>query len=365
MKTVHGEASYQLSTPELDLAVTARGGHMAPVVFHLKGREASPYALVPWQPSEHPDLPPLLSVLRGDFLCLPFGAQEQGPPHGDPANAEWTLQNQTKRSLHLTMQTTDSGAHVEKILTTQANQHAVFCEHKVSRLEGEFNYGTHPVLDLSGLAEGEGRVSISPFHWASTFPGYFSNPDDGETQALAQSAVFTDLKKVELADGGTTDLTRYPARAGNDDLVMMAAAPATQEQPFAWSAVVFDAYVWFSLKNPQDFPCTLFWMSNGGRAASPWNGAHTGRLGVEEVCSYFSNGVDLSRQKPLADDGIPTVRAFSADETVSLRMIHATALVPDGFGAVQFIVPEGDAKVTLVGEFGIKITIPLDWRFIF
>ena len=96
MHVVHGEPSFHLATPELDLSVTARGGHLAPVVFHLPGRDVSPYALAPWEPAEFPEIPPLLSVLRGDFLCLPFGGQVDGPPHGEPANGEWTCSRRTE-----------------------------------------------------------------------------------------------------------------------------------------------------------------------------------------------------------------------------------------------------------------------------
>ena len=365
METLHGEPSFHLVTPELDLHVTARGGHLAPVVFHLPGGDVSPYALAPWEPREFPALPPLLSMLRGDFLCLPFGGQVDGPPHGDTANSIWTLQAESADSLHLAMQTSDTGATVEKILSTRAGQHAVFAEHRISNLEGDFNYGSHPVLDLSGLPEQAGRVTVSPFRWASVFPGPFSNPAEGETQALAEGARFTDLREVPLAADGTTDLTRYPARRGNDDLVMMVSQPATAEQPFAWSAAVLDGYVWFCLKNPADFPSTLFWISNGGRTAAPWNGRHLGRIGVEEVCSYFSNGVDVSRQDLLASQGIPTTRRFNRDETVSLRLIQAVAAVDPSFGAVSKILPAGESHVLLVGESGAETTVPIDWSFLF
>ena len=359
MHPVHGENSYQLNTPELDLSVTARAGHMAPVVFHLPGRDVSPYALAPWQPAEFPEMPPLISVLRGDFLCLPFGGQTNGPPHGDPANAEWTLVSQNQRSITLRQHASDSGALIEKIISTRAGQHAIYTEHRISNLDGEYNYGTHPVLDLSASAA---RISVSPFRYASTFPGHFSDPDNGETQALKPGAEFTDLTSVPLASGGITDLTHYPARPGNDDLVMMVSAPTTPEQPFAWSAVVLDGYVWFALKNPDDFPATLFWMSNGGRSAAPWNSRHTGRLGIEEVCSYFSHGVDESRKSPLA--GIPTVRRFHSDETVSLRVVHAVATVPKNFGRVVNIRPVERFSVVITGESGEKITVPVEWDFV-
>jgi len=364
MQTIHGENSHHLTTPELDLDVTARGGHMAPVVFHLPGRDVSPYSLSPWEPAEFPDLPPLLSVLRGDFLCLPFGGQSNGPPHGDPANAEWSLVSQDDRSITLRLQASDSGATVEKILSTRPGHHAVYAEHRISDLEGDYNYGTHPVLDLSALPDGTGRVSVSPFRRAAVFPGNFSDPANGESQALMGGAEFTDLTAVPLASGGTTDLTRYPARPGNDDLVMMVSEPVTPEHPFAWSAVVFDGYVWFSLKNSADFPATLFWISNGGRSAAPWSGCHRGRLGVEEVCSYFSHGVDESRENHLAWHGVPTVRRFQRDETVSLRVVHAVAPVPPDFGRVERIHPDGPNCVAITGDSGKEIIIPIEWGFV-
>ncbi len=364
MKTIHGEPSFRLATPELDLHVTARGGHLAPVVFHLPGRDVSPYALAPWGPGDFPAQPPILSVLRGDFLCLPFGGQVDGPPHGDPANGIWTLQSESADSLCLTIQTSDTGATVEKILSTRAGQHAIFSEHRISNLQGSFNYGSHPVLDLSGLEEQAGRVTVSPFRWASVFPGPFANPAEGETQALAEGARFNDLREVPLATGGTTDLTRYPARRGNEDLVMMVSQPATAEQPFAWSAVLLNGYVWFCLKNPVDFPSTLFWISNGGRTAAPWNSRHLGRIGVEEVCSHFCNGVDLSRQDLLASEGIPTSRHFSWDETASLRLIQAVAEVDPSFGPVSKILPVGETHVLIVGESGSETKVPIDWSFV-
>jgi hypothetical protein len=177
-------------------------------------------------------------------------------------------------------------------------------------------------------------------------------------------AEFTDLTTVPLASGETTDLTRYPARPGNDDLVMMVSEPATADQPFAWSAVVFDGYVWFSVKNPADFPATLFWMSNGGRSAAPWGGRHRGRLGVEEVCSYFCHGVDASRENHLAWHGVPTVRRFRRDEPVSLRVVHAVAAVPPDFGRLERIRPAGSNNVAITGDSGEEIIIPIEWQFV-
>ena len=364
MQVIHGEPSFHLATPELDLDITARGGHLAPVVFHLPGRDVSPYALAPWEPADFPEIPPLLAVLRGDFLCFPFGGQTNGPPHGETANCVWTPVDSDSRSLRFRMETTDTEATVVKTITTREGHHAIYLEYEISGADGDFSYGNHPILDFSGLAEGTGRVTTSAFHWASVFPGKFSNPAAGESQALAEGAAFTDLQEVRLAAGGTTDLTRYPSRIGNDDLVMMAHAPATAGQPFAWSAAALDGYVWFSLKNPSDFPATMLWFSNAGRTAPPWNRRHLGRMGIEDVCSHFSDGVDQSRLNLLEKQGVPTTRNFRKDKPVRLRNIHAVAAVPDDFGAVRSIVPDGDNAVVVTGESGVRIVIPLNWQFV-
>ncbi len=361
---VHGERSHRLVTPEVDLAVTARGGHLAPAIFHLPGREVSPYSLSPWEPGEFSDQPALLSVLRGDFFCLPFGPQADGPPHGAPANHEWAVVSKSERTLHLALDAADSGARLEKIVSVKAGHHAIYYEHRISGLEGDFSYGNHPILDLSGLPESAGRVSTSAIRWGSVYPGVFSDPARGETQALLGSAAFSDLREVPLAAGGTTDLSRYPARAGCEDLVMLVNEAATADQPFAWSAVVMDGFVWFGLKNPADFPATLFWLSNGGRSGPPWNSRHRGRIGIEEVCSYFCDSVDVSREDRLAHLGVPTTRQFRPEETTSLRIVQAVAPVLPGFGRVAAIAPAGESTVAVEDESGARIHVPVDWRHV-
>jgi hypothetical protein len=363
MNPVHGAPSFSLQHGPVSLKITRDGGMLAPVHFDLGGRVAAPYSLSPWYPDEiSADLPVLLKNLRGDFFCLPFGPQENGLPHGETANLPWSLVSQTENSLTLAIDATDVAANITKTISLRAGQTAIYYEHRISGLEGNFSYGNHPILDLSALPEGAGRVSVSPFRWASVYPEVFSDPADGARQALRIGALFADLAEVPLAEGGTTDLTRYPARAGYEDLVMMISEDATPEQPFAWTAVVLDGYVWFSLKNPSDFPATLFWLSNGGRSAAPWGSRHVGRIGIEDVCSYFCDSVDLSRKDLLHNLSVPTTRRFSKDEAVTLRNIQAVAAVPDGFGLVKSILPSGENTVTLTDESGLTAEAAVDWR---
>ena len=230
------------------------------------------------------------------------------------------------------------------------------------------------ILDFSGLAEGQGRVTASSFRWASVNPGLFSDPANDEYQALVQGARFTDLREVPLATeppsapaqvsaAGTTALTCYPARQGFEDLVMLVNEEANKEQPFAWTAAVLDGCVWFSLKNPADFPATLFWISNGGRRGAPWDGRHLGRLGLEEVCSHFADNVTSSREDKLDGENIPTTRSFSRNEVVSLRIVQAVTALPSDFGAVASIVPGGPENVTITSDTGAIVKAAVDWSF--
>lgn len=365
METIHGAPSYTLRTAEVELAVTQTAGHLAPVTFHLPGLSARPFSLSPWTPTQiDQSLPNLLTYLRGDFMCLPFGGQQQGPPHGDTANAPWQAAPSEAHTLKLTQTGTDTGATVTKQFSLIPGHTAIYAEHVITNLEGRWNYGNHPVLDLSQVPAGAARIATSPFRFGSVYAGEFSNPAAGESGALQPFAEFTTLTAVPMKDGTTTDLTYYPARPGNDDLIMVVNQPATAAQPFAWTAVTFPGYVWFSLKDVADFPATLFWLSNGGRPSHPWENRHLGRLGLEEVCSHFCDGVDVAREDRLAALGIPTSRAFRRDQKVRLPVIQAAVAVPTDFGQVQSITPQGPLSVLILGEYGKSVTTPINWQFL-
>lgn len=365
MVTLHGSPSFTLRNKEVELAVTRTGGHLAPLAYLLPGLRASPLALAPWLPQEvDPALPRLLTELRGDFFCLPFGGQEKGPPHGETANAEWSLLEQSTGHLALRLEARDTGACVTKRLRLVDGHHALYTEHLVEGLNGDWNYGTHAILDLSGLPEGAARISTSEMHFGSVYPGEFSPATEGATGCLLPGGRFTDLAKVPRKDGKQADVSRYPARQGNDDLVMMANAASSPAQPFGWSAVSLPGYTWIQLKRVSDFPCTMLWLSHGGRTAHPWESRHLGRLGLEEVCSHFSDGVTVAREDRLAAEGIPTTRRFCPEKAVRLPLIQAAAATPPGFGRIVSVLPEGSLGVRFTDEKGTSILSPLDWNFL-
>jgi len=104
MVKVFGEPSWRIATDTVEAFLTESGAHLGPVAFQMRGRAISPYHVAPWW-DEGYDGPPILRVLRGDFLCVPFGGNdepwngEQHPIHGVTANDRWTLYTQSDRTL--------------------------------------------------------------------------------------------------------------------------------------------------------------------------------------------------------------------------------------------------------------------------
>ncbi len=360
---VHGEPSLPLINKDVELYLTPRSGHMAPVRFRIGERWVQPYALAPWEPEDlSKDLPPVLRVLRGDYFCLPFGSS-QGikDVHGETANAEWKFVSEDAEHLVLEMAVTAPKCRVRKTLSIKAGQRAVYQEHLIEGLQGRFNFGHHAIL-LFPENGGPYHVNTSPFRYGSVKPDAFSNPLAREYGALKTGARFTSLAKVPLAQGGYTSLQEYPARQGFEDLVMMTNKPGD----FAWTAATLDGYVWISLKDPRTLPSTMFWLSNGGRHAAPWSGRHLRRLGLEEVCSYFSDGLETARKDLLKSKGVPTTLAFKAKEKKSIRLIHVVHPVPQKFGRVELVEKDIDGKsIKVTSSGGQTVIVPVDWSFLY
>ena len=358
---IHNYTSAKLSTDQVELYVTLTGGHLAPVNFSLEGGKVSPYAINPWVDEKiDGDMPNLIKVLRGDFFCLPFGVSDSLPhPHGAIANMDWSLVAVESRKLTLEIELDDIGGRVTKEISLVAGQHAIYQKHTISDIEGSFNYGHHPIL---GFPEQGGPFAIrtSPIQFGQVYPDRFEDPATGGYSSLKAGATFTSLDQVPLAEGSTTSLLEYPARAGFEDLVLFAA----KDENFAWMAVTFDGYAWISLKNPKQFPSTLFWISNGGRHYAPWNGRHRRRLGIEDVCSYFHEGVESSRRNQLPNE-IPTVAKFSKATPKVLNHIQMVCPLATNFGVVESVERDDDGNgVWLLNREGKKVFAPVNWKFI-
>ena len=369
---VGGAPSWRLAAADAEAFVTVEGGHTGPVRYRLPGpdgaRWVAPGHVAPWADEPlGPDVPPMLRLLRGDFFCLPFGEAPGHPPHGETANAGWTLgrigRDGDAVALHAHLALTLQPGRVEKRVTLRDGHAAVYARHVVTGAAGRMPLGHHAMLRFPD-AEGSGLVAVSPFLAGHVAPAPMETVATGGASALRPGAAFSRLDAVPLASGGTADLTRYPARRGFEDLVLLASDPA---RPFAWTAVTFpgERYVWFALKNPRVLRATVLWHSNGGRVSAPWNGRHVNVLGLEEVTGFFHLGLPASaRPNALAAAGVPTAVDLAAADPLDVRYVTAVAAVPAGFDHVADVTPAGPGHVRLTARSGADAVAPLDHAFV-
>jgi hypothetical protein len=173
---------------------------------------------------------------------------------------------------------------------------------------------------------------------------------------------------VPLAEGGWTDLSRYPAREGYDDVVLVGARPTTdpREPAIGWAAVTFPArgYLWFSLKDPRLLPATALWCSNGGRHYPPWNGRYRGVLGVEDVIGALPLGLAASaRRNAFSRAGVPTVLQLSPESPVVIPYVMGVVPVPPEFGGVAHVRIE-PLRLVFTDAAGHVVAHPVDTRFL-
>ena len=360
--SIGGARSFWMQSDRVELFVTEAGGHMAPVKFKLKHRWVSPYSLPPWKADEvGVEIPACLRILRGDSFCLPFGKSRRGAiAHGEPANCQWYLRESSVRRLLLHQTPQQPPCSVEKLISLHPGHRAVYQEHIISNLQGRYCFGHHAIVQFPNRG-GPYFVNVSPFRYGAVNPLPFSNPALGQYSILESGSSFDSLSRASLATGGKTDLRRYPARPGFDDLVMISSI----DTRFAWTAATLDGYVWFSLKKPETLPSTVLWFSNGGRYQAPWRGCHRDRLGLHEVNSYFAEGLSSSRKEPLMNLGIPTVGKFRKQTNTSIRLIQGVHPVKRDFGMVQSIdVGSRDSRIAIVSAHGHRVIAPVRWEFL-
>lgn len=373
LKTVLGQPSWRLASPRVEAYVTQVGGQIAPVTFDRAGAKIRPLSVAPWA-TEQLDRaePPIIRALRGDFFCMPFGGNstpyrgERHPPHGETANAKWTLQARTsargqRPMLHLSLRTRVRPGRVDKYVSLGTDHDAVYQRHIASGMSGPMSFGHHAMLRFPDEPEA-GIVATSPFTYGQVFPQPMERPENRGYSILQPGAEFRSLSQVPTITGQATDLSRYPARRGFEDLVMLVADTRSE---LAWTAVTFpkQRYVWFALKDPRVLRCTIFWLSNGGRHYAPWSGRHVNVLGLEEVTSYFHQGLAESvAQNPLSEQGNATYVQLEPDRPLVVNYIFGIAAVPAGFAGVEAIEQTSAGVIIRSGRFSVNV--PVDVPFL-
>lgn len=379
-RTIHGQPSWILATDDVELAITKRGGHMAPISFDRKaGAPIRPYHIAPWQDEGLENLPAAVLVpLRGDFFCLPFGGNaaplgsERHVPHGEAATAEWRLGGRSRDAdgterLTLVLDTHVRPGKVTKELVLVPGEPVVYSRHVIEGFAGPTPLGHHATLTMPE-AEGVVRVSTSPFRIGMTCPGVFSDPAAKEYQALASGQPFTDLANVPSAfkTPADVDCSRLPTRRGYADLLALVADEAKLGGGPAWTAAVNtqDRWAWFAIRDARVLPTTVFWIENHGRHGIPWLGRNN-CLGLEDVCAFFADGLVPSIEpNVLSQQGVRTAITLDAAKPTEIRYAQGAVRVPEGFDEVKTIDFSTPGRIQLVATSGQAVTVPVRHAFV-
>jgi hypothetical protein len=356
---------WRLDGDRTTVGVTEQGGHLDPVSFRLGDRVVSPMHVAPWADEPPiPSLPPILQLLRGDFFCAPFSDSdvladaEDRLPHGPSANAPWRLLSRGDDALELELDRTVMGARLRKRIELRPGHAAVYQRHTFLGGSGRLPVAHHAMLRVPETV----YLGFSRYVWAGTPPGVVETPPNGRSH-LAYPQRIDDLRSVELADGGRTDLTRYPTLERHEDLAMLISDPSL---PFGWSTVSAPehGWVWFAVKALDTLRGTTLWLSNGGRDYAPWSGRHSRVLGVEEGTTYFHLGHRASAEaNPLSEAGHPTAIDLDPAGSVHTRYAFGVAAIPSSFRRVVQIEPiEGGLR--LRDEGGLETETGFDLDFI-
>ncbi len=305
------------------VTVEALGGMIGPTSFVLPdGRQVSPFHIAPWfdEPLP-PGLPGILHRLRGEWPCVPFGAdaprnlpagwQADGAsfegaefPHGHSSNIDWDFlppdtgsvelvcaypETHPIKVLHRSVRPDPKAAALDFTLTIEA------------RRPCRLPFGLHPTLRLP--LSGQAELQPPAFRTGRVFPLPVES-----TSLLSANASFDSLDCVPSTGGGTLSLRHLPLDSRNEELVQLCGV--TGDFVLRYPEDSFQTRLTW---NTGHFPSVLLWVSNRGRSNAPWNSRHLA-LGVEPVCSAFDLGPAISTAaNPIANSGVATAMDFSPD----------------------------------------------------
>ncbi|XHR27314.1 MAG: phosphoenolpyruvate--protein phosphotransferase [Chthoniobacteraceae bacterium] len=377
-KEVISQDSWVVRSDQVEVSITRHGAQMAPVTFFRSDAEpVQPYYISPWQGEEVGlSVDGVLTPLRGDFFCLPFGGNdtlyhgEKHPPHGETAGVPWSLVGVQRApgvtSVNLSVDTTVRKGRIDAQFSLVDGENVVYRRTCIHGFVGKTSFAHHAILSVPDEV-GALSISASPFQFGMTCPYVFSNPQNGEYQSLAIGAEFSDLAHVPVifGDQQDTDCSRFPARRGFADLLQTYDQVDGKQNP-AWIAVVntHSRFLWYALKDPARMPGRVLWMENHGRHGNPWNGRNR-CLGVEDGCSFFDKGLAESVAPNIINErGIPTCVELKAESPYVINYIQGVVKVPVGFSRVEK-VEFGPGGAVFVSSSGECVSAKVQYDFVF
>lgn len=313
-------------------AIVRPSGCMTTLEVQVDGRWVSPLYVAPWKESEADGL---LTHLRGDFLCVPFGVAPDsmdGYPdawrdldpgvttwgHGFSSNGRWTLEDSGEGSADFVL-TYPPGDAIEWVRRrVQCIDGGVeITDSILAATTAIMPLGLHPMLRLPE-ATAAGRLVLPDCDFAVTRP-----VGADESAVLVADARIKDLRAAPLADGGTIDLTLVPLPVDTEEVVLLCnvhqALVAFENREEGYRVTL----EW----DPTLLQHLQLWFSNRGRSLAPWNGRNL-CLGVEPVTAPFDLGASIAAQaNPLSAAGAATAVTLEPGEVYEMHhRIAVTAL---------------------------------------
>jgi hypothetical protein len=313
----------EVSTAVGSLSFDKSLGTITDLDFRWQGRHLTPLHRAPWldEPAVQDDtaLLPVERRLTGDYFCAPFGLSdlEAAPAHGWSANSPWTVDLCDRGRIDATLRRLVLGARITKRQTLADKAPLLYQEHWIEGGEGDLTVAHHPMVRIAGI----GRFDCS----AKRMLIAADPPLEPGRNRLAAGGVAQDLQAFPTADGTIVDLGRLPIGDAHEDFVTLIEAP---DHAIGWSAVLRDVEndIVLVLKDPRVLPVTMLWHSNGGRDYPPWNGRHTGVLGIEDGCAAGASGHRGALEpNPVSSTGVPT--ALRLGRGVVHRVAHVIGAV--------------------------------------
>ena len=351
----------------ISLTLDLNGGMIRALAISRDGRQIEPLHAAPWLDEADVQgdetIAPHLRALAGDFFCAPFGLTdvEPAPLHGWPANGAWTMIGTSRSgggaSARFVLDRPVFGARLVKELTLRDGHPFVYQRHVFTGGSGAVTAAHHA---MTRMPDG-GRLSFSPKAYAETPAAALETDALRGRSTLLYPARTADLGAVPLAAGGTADIRSYPVADRSEDFVMLVEAAGNR---LGWAAALRHGTrdLVLSLKDPAVLPLPLLWFSNGGRDYRPWNGRHTGVLGIEEARCYSAFGHAAAiADNPLRRSGIETV--FDLGGTVEIRQVLGGLPVPSGWTEITSVQPRSGG-LHLADASGRALTVAYDAAFL-
>lgn len=328
-----------------------RGGVLKDLAVEDEGKSIRPLHMAPWAAGEvPPDAPSHQRWLAGDFLAAPMGPNPEGL-HGLAANGDWRTTPADAQTLRAVLDGAVNGATLVKELSVRNGHPFVYQRHLFIGGTGALPVSNHAMISVPNGA----KLSFSRKRWWETLAEPLETTQG--RSCLAYPKRSEDAAEFPGADGGTVNLHRYPWGTRHEDFVAGVEDPAAR---LGWTAVARpeEGDLILSLKNARVLPLTMLWHSNGGRDYAPWNGRHSGCLGVEEGAALPVLGLSARETPdPLTAAGQPALLTLDPLGTVEVRHILGAIHWPSG-QSVAGIMLDGDI-LTVTGDWGAERKLPI------